>query len=127
MNLLKIISLLSILSALHSGCAQEKKEKTKTAAEPAGADVPQIITSVFKNDTTANATLGGFGYKLEVVTNGDTFRIHQPSIPAIQGNKGFISSEDAAKVAELVAEKMRGGNSFPTVGVQELDSLGIKY
>lgn len=127
MNLLKIISLLSILSALHSGCAQEKKAKTETAEEPAGADVPQIITSVFKNDTTANATLGGFGYKLEVITSGDTFRIHQRSIPAIQGNKGFISSEDAAKVAELVAEKMRGGNSFPTVGVQELDSLEIKY
>jgi hypothetical protein len=51
--------------------------------------------------------------------------VHQPNIPAMQGNKTFASEESARKVGALVAEKIRNNIMPPTVDTRELDSLGI--
>lgn len=53
--------------------------------------------------------------------------VHQPNIPAVSGNSGFISQEEAGKVAALMVEKIEKKIMPPSVSVQELDSLGITY
>lgn len=63
-----------------------------------------------------------YGYK--ILMNGKTL-IHQPHIPALPGNEGFKSEEDARTVAEFVIQKMRANVFPPTVSVEELDSLGV--
>lgn len=63
-----------------------------------------------------------FGY--DVLMDGQLM-IHQTSIPAMPGNDGFSSKDDAAKVAELVMYKIRKGEMPPTVTTEELKSLHV--
>jgi hypothetical protein len=96
-------------------------EEQKANESPAG--IPEASAVIFKNDTTKDAANGGFGY--DIYVNGKLF-IHQPAIPAIQGTKGFNSFSDAEKVSGFVIQKIKAGDSFPSISTQELDSLGIK-
>ncbi len=75
----------------------------------------RIETTLFQVD-------GGWGY--DVFVGGKRF-IHQPNIPAIEGNIPFNNEADANKVAELVAKKIGMNIIPPTVSYQELDSLGV--
>jgi hypothetical protein len=52
--------------------------------------------------------------------------VHQPNIPAVMGNRGFASADDAAKTANLVAFKLKNNIMPPSVTTTELDSIGIK-
>jgi len=70
-----------------------------------------------------NSDKQSYGY--DILRNGQTY-IHQPNIPALPGNNGFSSDNQAKRVAELVAFKIRNNVLPPTVDVNELDSLGIK-
>jgi len=65
-----------------------------------------------------------FGY--DIFLNGKLY-IHQPNIPAVSGNAGFQTEENARKIAELVIVKIKHNIIPPTVIVNELDSLGVKY
>jgi hypothetical protein len=67
-------------------------------------------------------TENGWGY--DIYLNGKLY-VHQPNIPAVSGNNGFVSEEYAAKVAEFVIEKIRKHILPPTVSVFELDSLKV--
>ena len=78
--------------------------------------------SVFTLETFTSAD--GWGYEIKVL--GKT-KIKQPYIPAIQGNLPFDSEMDARRIGMLVVEKMKGGQGFPMISKQELDSLQIKY
>ena len=51
--------------------------------------------------------------------------IHQPSIPCIKGNKGFVKKEDAKKIALLVIQKIRNGDMPPTVTIEEMRKEGV--
>ncbi len=64
-----------------------------------------------------------FGY--DIFQNNRIF-IHQLSVPAISGNKGFPTKTDAEKVAILVVQKLRQNIMPPTISKSELDSLHIK-
>lgn len=64
----------------------------------------------------------GWGYD---IMEGSVRRIHQPHIPAVQGNQGFKSSADAAKVAEKIIEKLDNGIMPPTISVDEMRDLGV--
>lgn len=70
---------------------------------------------------TGNATQG-YGY--DVMVNGSLL-VHQRTVPCVKGNKGFSSKKDAAKVAALVAEKVKKGIMPPQVTIKEMRSLGI--
>lgn len=70
-----------------------------------------------------NATGEGFGYN---IFNYNRKIIHQPSVPSLQGNKGFATKKDAAKVAKLVIKKINNGLT-PTVTQQELNFLKIYF
>lgn len=63
----------------------------------------------------------GWGY--DVYTN-DTLFIHQPTIPAAAGTKGFASEKEANLIGNLVINKIQS-HHLPVVNLQELDSCGI--
>ncbi len=65
-----------------------------------------------------------FGY--DILENNRPL-VHQPSIPGLPGNKGFIKREDAEKCAKLVIAKINKNIMPPTVTKQEMDSLKIKF
>ncbi|MFN4974780.1 MAG: DUF4907 domain-containing protein [Bacteroidota bacterium] len=72
--------------------------------------------------TTYHTPLG-WGY--DVLMNDSLF-IHQMQMPAVQGTRGFSSEEDAARVANLVIDRMKK-KQLPTIYLRDLDSLKIPY
>jgi hypothetical protein len=64
----------------------------------------------------------GWGY--QILKNGKAM-IKQPSIPAIQGNNGFLNEKDALKTGEFVLTKIKKGIFPPIVSIEELDSLKV--
>ena len=73
----------------------------------------------YKIIDAANKT---FGYDIYA---DDKLMIHQKSIPAMPGNDGFKTKTDAAKVAQLVIEKIKKGEMPPTVSVEEMKKLKV--
>ncbi len=63
-----------------------------------------------------------YGYKIH---SNERPLIVQPNIPALPGNLGFKTPEDAQNVAEFVVHKIKNGDFPPTVTIAELDSLGM--
>ena len=73
-------------------------------------------------ESKAIQSSNGWGYEIYV---GKKVFITQRNIPAIIGNKQFVSEEQAKKVADLVIIKLKKKQSPPSVSTKELDSLGI--
>jgi len=67
---------------------------------------------------------GGWGY--EIYRNNKRL-INQTTIPAVGGNKKFVSYEQANKVGDLVLKKLSKRDGLPTIFIKELDSLKISY
>jgi hypothetical protein len=63
----------------------------------------------------------GWGY--DILTNGTVF-IHQNMIPAIPGDHGFLSKEDALKVGQKVYDRVVAGQ-VPMVSSREVYDMGI--
>jgi len=61
----------------------------------------------------------GWGYDILV---NDSLFIHQESVPATNGKKGFPKKELAERTAELIINKMKTGRP-PTVTTFELDKI----
>jgi Domain of unknown function (DUF4907) len=59
-----------------------------------------------------------------VFSNG-ILMIHQTSIPAFPGKKGFKTKADAGKVALLVIDKMKKGEMPPSVSMEEMKKLHV--
>lgn len=78
------------------------------------ADKVQVSGQTFKQ-------ADGWGY---VILIDNKVFIKQEFIPAIQGNKRFASETDAAKVAELVVNKLMRQES-PGIKIEELKLLGV--
>ena len=55
-------------------------------------------------------------YGYDVFADG-RLMIHQSTAPALPGNEGFKTKEDAAKVALLVIEKIKKGEMPPTISI----------
>jgi hypothetical protein len=64
---------------------------------------------------------GGWGY--DILANGKVF-IHQPKIPAIQGQYSFRTQEDALSVGKIVYDRIKEGK-MPMVTVKEVQDLGV--
>lgn len=64
----------------------------------------------------------GWGYDI-YINNQRT--IHQPIIPAIEGNHSFKTEADAFKTGTFAANKLKATGSLPRLSIGELDSLGI--
>jgi hypothetical protein len=63
-------------------------------------------------------------YGYEILVNQKMI-IHQLNIPGQAGSEGFSSSENAGKVAKLVADKVRNNIMPPTVSPEELKQLNV--
>lgn len=64
----------------------------------------------------------GWGY--DITTDGKIF-IHQNIIPAIGGDRGFRTKEDALAVGKKVYDRLMKGE-VPMVTVQEVKDMGIE-
>src|SRR5580765_5059348 len=58
------------------------------------------------------------------IYNNRKLLIHQPSIPAMPGNSGFATKAATTKVAKKVIEKIKAGESPPTISIDEMKALG---
>ncbi len=85
-------------------------------------DETTLTISVFKVDSTEVNGNRGWGY--DILADGAIY-IHQPNVPAIMGNNGFSSEENARKAGEFVIGKIRNNIVPPSVTPEELDSLGV--
>lgn len=85
---------------------------------------PSPVVEEQRNANTSyhiiDAPNGTFGY--DVFVDGKLM-IHQTSIPAMPGNDGFQTKDDASKVAEMVISKIRKGE-MPMVTPEEMKVLG---
>ena len=63
-------------------------------------------------------------YGYDILVDGKLM-VHQPTIPAVPGQKGFTRKENAEKVAQLVVSKIKAGVIPPTVTRQEMEKLGV--
>ena len=63
-------------------------------------------------------------YCYDVFADG-RIMIHQTSVPALPGNEGFKTKEDATKVALLVIEKIKKGEMPPTISIDEMKQLNV--
>ena len=63
-------------------------------------------------------------YGYDVFADG-RLMIHQTSAPALPGNEGFRTKEDATKVALLVIEKIKKGEMPPTISIDEMKTLKV--
>ncbi len=107
----KLSTLFTIaLLALFFSCGTEKPK------EPNPYENAKIEVKTFKSDST------GWGY--DVCLYGSVY-VHQPQVPAVNGNKTFATEEDAKKTGELVAHKIRNNIMPPALTIKELDSLGV--
>ena len=90
---------------------------------------PESSSSVSKTKSLLSykviGSIGNYGYQIFDASGKMT--INQPTIPAIQGNKGFQTEKDAQTAAEFVIQKIGRGIFPPTFSVAELDSLGLKH
>lgn len=66
----------------------------------------------------------GFGYF--VFINGHLV-LDQPVIPAIPGNHGFVSIQQAEKIAVLAIDKIKQGFIPPTIQIEELKERHIIF
>jgi hypothetical protein len=74
-----------------------------------------IRGEVYKSDN-------GYGY---YIFAKNKLLVKQDFIPALQGEKKFCDSTDAAKVSRLVIHKINS-KKMPAITIKELDSLNIK-
>lgn len=84
------------------------------------------ITACTRNETLKTEsfkTTSGWGYS--IAYKNKTI-IKQSIIPVINDTKSFSTEEDALKVGNLVAEKLKENNS-PTVTKNDLILLKIKF
>ena len=63
-------------------------------------------------------------YGYDVFADG-RLMIHQTSVPALPGNEGFRTKQDATKVALLVIDKIKKGEMPPTISIDEMKSLSV--
>jgi len=110
--------LLSLSLIVLFSCSYDEKELTEEQPpKPLQEAIqPSYTVETFKNEEET------WGYR--ILKDGNLF-INQPHIPAVQGNKGFSSSEYAQKTGEFIVNKLAAGIIPPTVSLEELDSLNV--
>lgn len=136
----RVFQLLIFSSVMFSACQnhQVEKENASCADSVKEAELASRIShdsiaaptvpsgnfslSTFKNEGAGNVS--GYGYD---ILNDGKIMVHQPHIPAVNGMKGFSSKEEAEKAGSLMLTKIQNGIMPPTLSIEELDSMKIKY
>jgi len=123
-----ITSFILVSIAIVTSCDQ-KKPLTEQSAPVQQQTAPynpyldsKITVEVFKVDSIETNGSRGWGY--DIMIDGKIY-IHQPNIPAIMGNNGFSSEEQARAAGEFIVSKIMKNILPPSVTAEELDSLGL--
>lgn len=103
----RIVFVVSIALAIATGMY--------TLLRNAGNDLLKVEVVSFK-------TTEGWGYEIKV--DNETF-IHQETIPAIAGNRKFLSEQDALKTGNAVMKKLLAGEQ-PSLSYKEVTALGLR-
>lgn len=128
MKVINYIILFFVFLSFSCNYENEQQESLQTTAVEtqnvaALKNNADLEIKIFNNDTIKNdKKVSGFGY--DIYRNGARY-IHQPSIPAVEGNNGFDTEEKAKKAATFVAHKIELNIMPPSVTPEELDSLGV--
>ena len=119
----KQLALVAVLATEVVACQEnnshssENKLKSSDTINATVKSVEDITVVPFQNEG------GGWGFDIKI---GPKVRIHQELIPVILGRKPFATKEDALKVGENLAQKMRTQhNGFPDLTRQELLDMHI--
>ena len=99
----------------------EHQSQPVTVTKESAPGPVQDSSLTYKIISGENGT-GGYGY--DIYVNGKMY-VHQPTIPAVAGNRAFSSEQKAAQAAQLVIYKIQNNILPPTVEVRELDSLHL--
>jgi len=116
----------SLAIALFLSCTNRdngKENNTDIQQPDADKEVPfnnkvELEVKTYQNDSTIKR----WGY--DVYADGALY-IHQPHIPAVPGNRGFKSEQNAQTAGNFAVYKIRNNIVPPTISVEELDSLGV--
>lgn len=117
-----LVSGLFILTAtlVFTAC-QQKPEQTEETKHTEKASTTAMHDSIAV--VTFQPGKEGWGYK---INKGSHTYIEQPFIPVIMGNKPFQTEEDARKVGEYIAEKIRKNPAgLPDLTKKELLDMKI--
>lgn len=102
------------------GCTEQNNQAETSSAtqspKTTAADASKITVKAIKVN-------GGWGYE---IYQGEKRLIHQPFLPAKEGNRTLSSKSQALKVGDFAASKIRQGLFPPTINIRELDSLTQK-
>ena len=93
----------------------------KTAAQKSGEREAQK-NAVQYTYTIIPAESGTYGY--DIYANKKLL-IHQPSIPGMPGNKGFLTKSKAITTAKFAIKKLQQGIVPPTITKEELQKLKV--
>lgn len=105
-----------------------EQKNTTPAPEPVEqqnnivSQLPQITSDKIEVKTFEVKETQGWGYDIYVDSKK---MIHQPTIPAIQGNRSFKTEQLALKAGLFAAQKLKNTGTLPTITVKELDSIGV--
>jgi hypothetical protein len=103
-----ILIVTCFITFISQGCNQTAKQQ----------DSSVYNARVFKTEKA------DFGYD---IYKDSTLVIHQPIIPSVSGNAGFVNEEEAKKVAALMIDKLNKGVMPPSVTVEEMEKLNITF
>lgn len=109
---------------------EQKIETSKTELieqqNASTSQLPQIKSDKIEVKTfevkNKDNKIQGWGYDIYV----DSKRmIHQPIVPAMQGNSPFKTEELALKVGLFAAEKLKHTGTLPSITAHDIDSIGV--
>ncbi len=86
------------------------------------ADIAHQMTDAQITYFVTHTSDGKFGYNIFI--DGKIY-IEQQTIPAVAGNHGFATTQDAEKIALLAIEKLKRGEVPPSITVEELKEKQI--
>ena len=117
---MKITCLILSILVLFS-CENSESKGTLNHSNDRDVYSKKVQEPAYTIEVTENAEFG-WGYQL---FKDGKLMIDQKHIPAIQGEQGFTSKENAEITGNYILRKIKNGEFPPTVSVQELDSLGV--
>jgi Domain of unknown function (DUF4907) len=118
-----------ILCLIFTACNRE----TGTAGNESQNHPVEIATNENRQEPVQDSSItfkiipgenGAVGFGYDIFVDGKLY-VHQPTIPAVPGNRAFSTEQKAAQAAQLVVFKIQNQILPPTVEVRELDSLHL--
>lgn len=111
-----VIAIVLFLSCTNKDKENKEIHQPNAIKEAVSTSAEKISVKTYQTETKE------WGY--DIYMNGALY-IHQPNIPAVQGNRGFRSEQAAKTTGTFVIYKVSNNIVPPTISVAELDSLGV--